>query len=48
MLVSAGLLVLGAALSALTISNAGVKAVPRPERVSHCAVDGPPLHAARS
>jgi EmrB/QacA subfamily drug resistance transporter len=48
MLVCAGLLMLGGVLAALTISNAGVKAAPRPERASHCAVDGPPLHATRT
>lgn len=48
MLVCAGLLVAGGVLAALTISNAGVKSAPRPPRESHCAVDGPPLHAART
>jgi hypothetical protein len=48
MAVSAGLLVLGAVISALTISDAEVQAAPAPERESHCAVDGPPLHAART
>jgi hypothetical protein len=48
MLVCAGLLVLGGVLAALTISNAAVKAAPRPDRASHCAVDGPPLHAAKT
>jgi EmrB/QacA subfamily drug resistance transporter len=45
MLLSAGLLVLGALLSALTISDDGVRGAQRPARRSHCAVDGPPLHA---
>ena len=45
MLLSAGLLVLGGALSALTISNDGVRGTALPARRSHCAVDGPPLHA---
>jgi MFS family permease len=48
MLVCAGLLILGGLLAALTISNAAVKVAPRPERASHCAVDGPPLHAAKA
>lgn len=48
MLVCAGLLILGGVVAALTISNAGVKAAPRPDRASHCAVDGPPLHAAKT
>lgn len=48
MLVCAGLLVLGGVLAALTISNAGVKVTPRPHHASHCSVDGPPLHAAKT
>ena len=47
MLLCAGLLLLGGVLSALTISDAGVRAAALPDRESHCAVDGPPLHAAR-
>ena len=45
MLVCAGLLGLGAALSALTISNAGVSG-PRSERTRFCGVDGTPLQPA--
>ena len=45
MLVSAGLLVVGGVLSAATIRDDGVRAAARPERQTHCAVDGPPLHA---
>lgn len=48
MLVCAGLLALGGVLSALTISDAAVKAASRPDRGSHCAVDGPPLHLDRT
>nr|ANY57943.1 MFS Transporter [uncultured bacterium] len=48
MLVSAVLLALGGVLAALTISNAEVVAAARPARQSHCAVDGPPLHASRT
>jgi EmrB/QacA subfamily drug resistance transporter len=47
MLVCAALLILGGVLAALTISNAAVKVARRPDRASHCAVDGPPLHAAK-
>jgi len=40
LLLSAGLLVLGAAVSAVAISDAGVRRPPERER--HCAVDAPP------
>ena len=45
MLLCAGLLALGGVLAALLISNAGVRAAPRPERQNYCAVDGPPVTA---
>ncbi len=48
MVISAGLLVLGGVISALMISDGEVREAAAPERASHCAVDGPPLHAART
>jgi EmrB/QacA subfamily drug resistance transporter len=44
MLVCAGLLVAGAALAALTISDVGARC--KPMRRTHCAVDGPPVESA--
>jgi EmrB/QacA subfamily drug resistance transporter len=44
MLVCAALLVAGAALAALTISDVGARC--QPMRRTHCAVDGPPVESA--
>jgi EmrB/QacA subfamily drug resistance transporter len=43
MLISAGLLVLGAVVSVIGIPGKAVKKEPAPAR-SHCAISGPPLH----